>query len=74
MISTLWRDGYGTAVEAWSAGPEVCPDGITRRWVDLLITDREHDADPTELALRVEPAELAELARMLAEVAEAVAR
>lgn len=74
MISTLWRDGYGTAVEAYYGGPEDCPDGITRRWIDLLITDREHDADPTELALRLDPAELAELAGMLAELAEAVDR
>lgn len=73
MISNVWRDGYGASVEAFTPGPEACPDGVTRRYVDLLISDRP-GGDLIEFELRVAPAELAELAAMLAEVAEAVAR
>ena len=74
MRATLWRDGWGTSVEVAYAGPEVCPDGVTRRWADVLVTDDEHGPDPTTLALRVELVDLAELAAMLAEVAGTVDR
>jgi hypothetical protein len=71
MISTTYRDGYGLAVELHHGTPHVCLDGVTRTWIGVTITDDEHGTDPSVLHVEVLPADLADLAAMLAEVAEA---
>ena len=68
MMSTTYRDGYGLAVELLHAEPEVCPDGVTRTWVTVVIGD---DVAGTEVEHRVQPADLADLAATLIAVAEA---
>ena len=72
MISTVWRDGYGTVVEVFHGAPEVCPDGQVRTWHDVTVTDGEYGPDPTVVGLRMTAADLAELANVLHGIAEAV--
>ena len=68
MSSTTYRDGYGLAVELLHAEPEVCPDGVTRTWITVNLRDEVSGGD---VEYRVSPADLADLAAVLAEVAEA---
>lgn len=65
MISTLWRDGYGTTVEVHHGAPEVCPDGEVRTWHDVTVTDGEYYAEPTVVGFRMTSADLAELGGIL---------
>ena len=72
MTSTVWRDGYGTMVEVHHATPEVCPDGVTRTWHHVTITDDEYAADPAIIWISLQASDLAGLAEVLQAVAAAV--
>jgi hypothetical protein len=70
MTSTVWRDGYGTTVEVHHGTPEVCPDGQVRTWCTVVVAEDDAPADAIEL--RLQPADLADLAEVLQAVAAAV--
>jgi len=72
MTSTVWRDGYGGSVEVHHGAPEVCPDGQVRTWCDVVVTADEYTVGAPSVALRVDAADMAELAEVLQAVAAAV--
>jgi hypothetical protein len=59
-------------VEIFCAKPEVCPDGVTRTWHHLTVTDDEYAADPAIVGFSLQAADLADLAEVLQAVAAAV--
>ena len=72
MISTVWRDGYGTMVEVFHGTPEVCPDGEVRTWHTVTVTADEYAEAPDGVSMRLQADDLAELAEVLQSVAAAV--
>jgi hypothetical protein len=69
MISTVWRDGYGGSVEVHHGTPEVCPDGQVRTWCTVVVTADEYRVGAPAVELRLQAADLADLAEVLQGIA-----
>ena len=73
MTSTVWRDGYGTAIEVHHGTPEVCPDGEVRTWHEVTVTDDEYAQRPPTVTFRIGTDDLSDLANVLRGIAAVVA-